>query len=514
MTYYDPDEFGLGLEDDDEFERDIGGQPDFDPEPGMPGGVLSQLGQAPLQPDQRVVIQKRLDELSESRKGALRQMEEVETGRSRTAEQKRAIIKEAKGRLLKQRPDNTELLLSVSGALLSPTRTGAFTESLGNAASAAAPQLGRMREFETGLASKIADLDLKSLAIDEQATDSRLQSLFKRLGIESSEQRELLAQMGRRGPTAPRPYTFMRGNKKVTQFFDADGKVIREEEGEAWAPRENSADKPMTPSQEAAIDMQIERLIEADMNRTTLPTDVDPEDYRNQKRAEYNAIYKRGAPALPTRVGPDGQPAPRIVGRRLSEGQKVSDREWAKENADFMSTDFAEIEKNINGLQGVINVLEDPKLDTTGAGLTNLLGPDYRRLIPGNRGDRSADIQAAVEAVVQQNLRQVLGGQFAQQEGAQLIKRAYNPLASEAENIAKLRALQESIMAAAKAKKAQADYFRKNNTLAGYEGPAAIWVEPDFNKIDERYKGSRKNPRTQQTPEQRREELIRKRDTP
>jgi len=514
MSFYDPEDFGI--DPDEELDQ----SPDLDSpyrlnidDEGPLGGVLSQLDQSPLQPDQRATIQKRLDEISEGRKGAIKQMDEIEAGRSRTADEKKAIIKEAKSRLLKQRPDNTELLLSLSGALLSPTRTGAFTESLGNAASAAAPQLARMREFETNLAGKVGDLDLKSLAIDEQATGNRLNALFKRLGIEDSEQRYLLAQMNRKGPTAPRPFTYMRDNKKITEFYNPDGSVAREEEGDAWAPPRPNNTKEMSPAQEAALDLQIERLVESQIAKRKFRNPEEMEAYRQQELARLNALYRRGQ-TLPESAGGE-----KVLPRTSNPGQDTVDREWAKDNADFMTKDFAEIEKNINGIQGVINILTDSEKNSTGWGSFAVLPPTVRRMIPSGAAERSVDLQNRVEQVVQQNLRQVLGGQFAQLEGAQLIKRAYDPQATEEENIERLTALQESIMAAAKAKKAQAEYFNENGTLAGYKGAMNVWVEPDFDKIGERYGGNRKNPRTQDAEsnrgdlaakEARRQELLNK----
>ena len=518
MNYYDPED--VGIDPDEEFEQDVDlNSPyrgEIDPDERS-GGVLSLLDQQPLQPDQRVTIGNRLEEISTARKGALQQLDDIDAGRSRTAEQKRAIIKEAKGRLLKQRPDNTELLLSLSGALLSPTRTGAFTESLGNAATAAAPQLARMREFETNLAGKLAGFDLQALDLDEKTTGNRLNSLFKRLGIADQEQRFLLSQLNRPGPktpTRPRPYTYRgKGNRQFTEFYNVDGTVERTEEGEAWKP---NAPASISPAQDIAIDMQIERLIEADLSKTTLPTDVDPEDYRNQRRAELYALYKPWAPRIPGSTGPDGQPLPRIVGRRLSEGQKVLDREWAKDNNDFMTKDFAEIRKNINSLDQVVTVLQDKNLDTTGS-IVNALGPDLRRWL-GKGGERSADLQQLVESVVQQNLRQVLGGQFAEREGANLIKRAYNPSSSEEVNIAKLSALKQSISQAAEAKRSMADYFRKNNTLTGYEGPTQATLENDvldsIKRIDEIYSSKTKPGGTRTDMLSRREELLRKQGQP
>ena len=93
----------------------------------------------------------------------------------------------------------------------------------------------------------------------------------------------------------------------------------------------------------------------------------------------------------------------------------------------------------------------------------------------------SVQAQQLVESVVQKNLRAILGGQFAQKEGEQLVQRAYNPLLPEAQNAARLRALFLSLQTAAQNKQAMEDYFYKNNySLRGYTGPMGIPSMDEF----------------------------------
>lgn len=93
----------------------------------------------------------------------------------------------------------------------------------------------------------------------------------------------------------------------------------------------------------------------------------------------------------------------------------------------------------------------------------------------------SVQAQQLVESVVQKNLRAILGGQFAQKEGEQLVRRAYNPLLPEEQNAARLRALLLSLDTAAQNKQAMEDYFYKNNySLRGYSGPMGIPSMDEF----------------------------------
>jgi len=91
---------------------------------------------------------------------------------------------------------------------------------------------------------------------------------------------------------------------------------------------------------------------------------------------------------------------------------------------------------------------------------------------------KGVNVQEQIEEVVQRNLREVLGAQFTEKEGARLISRAYNPQLGPAYNVPRLRRLFSQMEQAAKAKEAMADYFEKNETLMGYKGPT-IQIE-DF----------------------------------
>jgi hypothetical protein len=93
----------------------------------------------------------------------------------------------------------------------------------------------------------------------------------------------------------------------------------------------------------------------------------------------------------------------------------------------------------------------------------------------------SVQAQQLVEQVVQKNLRAILGGQFAQKEGEQLVRRAYNPLLPEEQNAARLRALLLTLDAAAENKMRMEKYFYENNySLKGFKGPTGVPSISDF----------------------------------
>lgn len=167
---------------------------------------------------------------------------------------------------------------------------------------------------------------------------------------------------------------------------------------------------------------------------------------------------------------------------KLTKGQEAVDRTFAKTYEDFYASG------GIAGIQRSLGALEDAKAALAkGKGLT---GPAVGVIPKGVRdviNPESSAIQEQVEQVVQSSLRQTLGAQFTEKEGQMVIKRAYNPALSEAENIKRIDAVKKEIEGIAAAKAAAAAYFEENGTLAGYKGPR---VEDLKNKLLNEPKGA------------------------
>ena len=68
-----------------------------------------------------------------------------------------------------------------------------------------------------------------------------------------------------------------------------------------------------------------------------------------------------------------------------------------------------------------------------------------------------------VQELVQRNLRLVLGPQFTEKEGGQLISRAYNPMLSPKINAARLRKLFMQMESASNQRQAMAEHYEQNN---------------------------------------------------
>jgi spore germination cell wall hydrolase CwlJ-like protein len=162
-----------------------------------------------------------------------------------------------------------------------------------------------------------------------------------------------------------------------------------------------------------------------------------------------------------------------------SPGQKAIDQTFAKEYAEYSAAGgFADVQKQSGQLRSVIERLNDKtKPAVTGP----IVGQVADAINAFNNPDAIAT-RERVEEVAQRNLRSVLGGQFAQMEGAQLIKRAYNPLLPPEENAKRVNSLMAAINNAAEQKARAAEYFERNGTLAGFQGklPSMSSISSDF----------------------------------
>ena len=161
-------------------------------------------------------------------------------------------------------------------------------------------------------------------------------------------------------------------------------------------------------------------------------------------------------------------------------GLKALDETFAKTLDGTSATQLSAARQDAASVSSVLEKLESGE-KLTGP-LIGSIPEELRALIY----PESTQAQQLVEQVVQKNLRAILGGQFAQKEGEQLVKRAYNPKLTPQQNAARLRSLLLTLDAAAQSKQAQTDYFLNNNySLRGYTGFAGVPTIEDFtNALD------------------------------
>lgn len=150
--------------------------------------------------------------------------------------------------------------------------------------------------------------------------------------------------------------------------------------------------------------------------------------------------------------------------KKDSPAQKAIDSAFGKTYEEyFLKGKIEDVKSNINKLDEVIYNLENYNVTGPGIGAT----PDALNKL---FNERALDTRAAIESIIQRDLRETLGAQFTEKEGENLIKRGYDPSLSEEINLKRVRRLQNAMKNALKAKEDAARYYEQYGTLAGYQG--------------------------------------------
>jgi len=97
------------------------------------------------------------------------------------------------------------------------------------------------------------------------------------------------------------------------------------------------------------------------------------------------------------------------------------------------------------------------------------------------------NVKDVIESVVQEDLRSILGGQFAQLEAKELIRRAYNPRLKPEQNLPRVKLLLAQIKNISKLRNELFSYFDKNGTMEGYklfDPNEFLLTDEDTEKLD------------------------------
>jgi len=155
-------------------------------------------------------------------------------------------------------------------------------------------------------------------------------------------------------------------------------------------------------------------------------------------------------------------------------GQEAAERAFGKDYAAYgPGGGYASIMGNIKKLRGVSKILGSGE-DVSG-GATRLF--PYREF----HDKRGMAVQADVESVVQQSLKQILGGAFSEKEATALIKRAYDPLQDEKENKRRVDALLNQLEIGAAQKQRAVDYYERTGSISGFK--SMLPTMSDFDNV-------------------------------
>lgn len=161
----------------------------------------------------------------------------------------------------------------------------------------------------------------------------------------------------------------------------------------------------------------------------------------------------------------------------LSEGEKQADRVFGKEYANFEALGGkASLDGKLRKIDDVISRMEKSK---------NFSGPitglSVKTGVANITNPKAVAIKQDMENLVTETLRQILGAQFTQKEGENLLARTFNPDLPEEVNINRAKELARQLKDQAKTKGESVDYYRKNKTLSGWEGatPSMQTLNPE-----------------------------------
>lgn len=158
--------------------------------------------------------------------------------------------------------------------------------------------------------------------------------------------------------------------------------------------------------------------------------------------------------------------------------QQIIDKGFAENYRDTL-TAAPNREANIEILRTAIDMMK--KSDTISGPFVGTVPEFLRKRVPGLQEGKN--VQDMVGTVVQQSLREILGGQFAQREAEQLLNRAFDVTQPERVNRQRAERLLNTLESYAAASAAMQDYFRRNRTLAGYNGLTPEQMRREINAM-------------------------------
>lgn len=162
---------------------------------------------------------------------------------------------------------------------------------------------------------------------------------------------------------------------------------------------------------------------------------------------------------------------------KLSTAEKAVDSKFGKEYADYYAGGgISNLNKNLAELDRAINIIEKAKEDEVSG---KLIGLSDKAGTLAYTHSKAADVKDIIGSVAQSNLRQILGGQFAQKEGEALLARQYDTAQSKKANLNRLKALRKQAANTIMSKQAAAKYFEENGTLKGFKATTATEDDND-----------------------------------
>jgi len=226
----------------------------------------------------------------------------------------------------------------------------------------------------------------------------------------------------------------------------------------------DTATKGLLGSQQNALQMQDKQKLEQDKLQQYLMGKMLDQEGSLSKNALERAKMAQIAQIANNKLA--NEP------KKLTKAQEAVDKAFAKTYEDWaISGGSTKVEKGLKELKFAADKLDkNPSL--TGYG--QKLIPD---LALGVFKPDAINTRDSVLSVAQNNMKELLGGQFTEQEGKNVLARAYNENLPASENARRVRLLTEQMEAMAAAKNAAAKWYEEWGTLDGYKGRTSFSVD-------------------------------------
>lgn len=242
------------------------------------------------------------------------------------------------------------------------------------------------------------------------------------------------------------------------------------------APAPQPAPQPRAPGGLVVAPLPNPRKDEADRRAAAAEQRAAQTAAFNQQATEQRLAFEAERLRLAQEEAANkGSVASNPLGRPLTKAEEEVDKILGQQYADWTTKGRADTQSLIEMLRGTIGTMEGT--DRVSGPVVGAL-PDFANAWVN---PEAIFVRQQIQEVAARNLKDILGGQFAQKEGEELLKRTFNPSLEEGYNIRNVERLLGVLEAAAQAEESRAQYFEQYGTFAGWRGPTGADVIREAN---------------------------------
>lgn len=222
-------------------------------------------------------------------------------------------------------------------------------------------------------------------------------------------------------------------------------------------------------NKESIENMSGDELVKMIPGFAKLATEYIKDQHLGSKLQESSRLKERELDLKEKELGAKIKEKEEKQSEKLSEGEKVIDREFAKKYNDWRTGGKADYEENkkifVEAIGALGKDLETGKKIPAKVSTGTASGVGAR--IPVVRTD-TRELETRVRKAINGMLRATLGAQFTEQEGERIFNQTFDPFADASENIKNMETELAKIQKRADAFESQGQFFVKNKSLRDY----------------------------------------------